>query len=134
MRKITEIVVHCAATPAGADFDIEDIRKWHVDERGWSDVGYHYVILLDGTIQLGRNLDVVGAHVAGHNLNSIGICYIGGSNGEDTRTDEQKESLEFLLNTLKRIFKKASILGHRDYEGVAKSCPSFDAKEEYKNI
>lgn len=93
MRKITDIVIHCADTPKGKHFDIKDIRKWHVEERGWSDVGYHYVILLDGTIELGRPLETPGAHVKNHNSKSIGICYIGGANGEDTRTTQQKASL-----------------------------------------
>ena len=77
MRKITDIVVHASATPKGQYFDIHDIRKWHTDPKphgnGWRDVGYHYVVLLDGTIQIGRQLEVLGAHVKGYNRNSIGI-------------------------------------------------------------
>lgn len=134
MRKIDKIVIHCSATPKGRYFDVDDIRRWHVQERGWSNVGYHYIILLDGTIQLGRSIEVVGAHVKGHNLTSIGICYIGGSHGVDTRTQEQKKSLSLLLKTLRLIFKDAEILGHRDFDKVKKDCPSFDAKTEYKFI
>ena len=134
MRRIDYIVIHCADTPKDKYFDIKDIRKWHVEERGWRDVGYHYIILLDGTIQLGRELKVVGSHVKGHNSKSIGICYIGGGGGLDTRTTKQRASLVFLIATLKRTFKKALVLGHRDFQGVTKKCPSFDAKHEYKNI
>jgi len=134
MREITQIVIHTADTPAGKYFDANDIRKWHVEERGWLDIGYHYVILLDGTIQLGRMVNIVGAHVGGYNSKSIGICYIGGGNGVDTRTDEQKTSLRYLLVTLKLMFHKAQILGHRDFEGVTKKCPNFDAIDEYKDI
>lgn len=134
MRNIDNLVIHCASTPKGKYFDADDIRKWHVEGNGWSDIGYHFVILLDGTIQLGRKIEVVGSHVKGHNLTSIGICYIGGEDGEDTRTDEQKFSLRMLLTTLKLIFNKADILGHRDFDGVNKSCPSFDAKKEYETI
>ena len=133
MRKINQIVIHCADTPEGVYFDIKDIRKWHVQERGWSDVGYHYIILLDGTIQLGRDIKTVGAHVGGHNKSSIGICYIGGKHGLDTRSTQQKASLVYLVATLKRIFK-CEVLGHRDFSGVRKYCPSFDAITEYKNI
>lgn len=134
MRDILNIVIHSADTPANKYFDINDIRKWHVEENGWSDVGYHYVILLNGTIQLGRPLNVAGAHVSGHNSKSIGICYIGGGGGIDTRTLEQKESLHYLLTTLKMTFKDAEILGHRDFNEVHKACPCFDAKKEYKYI
>ncbi len=133
MRQITSLVIHTADTPAGKFFNADDIRSWHI-KRGWSDIGYHYVILLDGTIELGRQINVIGAHVAGHNSNSIGICYIGGGGGEDTRTEAQKTSLIFLLNTLKLMFKKADILGHRDFEGVTKSCPNFNAIAEYAQI
>ncbi len=133
MRDINQIVIHTADTPKGKYFDANDIRKWHI-ERGWSDIGYHYVILLDGTIELGRMINVIGAHVAGYNSNSIGICYIGGGDEEDTRTEAQKTSLIFLLNTLKLMFKKADILGHRDFDGVTKSCPNFNAIAEYEMI
>lgn len=134
MRPIKQIVIHCADTPKDVHFDIIDIRRWHVEEQGWSDVGYHYVILLDGTIQLGRDLNTVGAHVGGHNQNSIGVCYIGGKDGLDTRTTGQKASLVYLVATLKRMFKGTKVLGHRDFAGVQKYCPSFNAKHEYKNL
>ena len=134
MRKITDIVVHCADTPKGKYFDINDIYQWHVVERGWSDIGYHYVILLDGTIQLGRDIKTVGAHVKGFNSKSIGICYIGGKGNVDTRTTQQKVSLVYLVGSLKRMFKKAKVSGHRDFPNVKKYCPSFDAKHEYKNL
>ena len=137
MREINKLVVHCSATPKGAYFDIEDIRKWHVIENGWQDVGYHFIVLLDGTIQLGRPLSVKGAHVSGHNAHSIGICYIGGGiqgKQEDTRTPEQFRSLLYLLQTLKLIFKDAVILGHKDFPNVTKSCPNFNVMEEYTDL
>lgn len=134
MREINYFVVHCADTPKGVHFDASDIRRWHTEERGWSDIGYHIVILLDGTIELGRMFDKSGAHVSGFNSKSIGICYIGGAEGEDTRTPEQKESLIKTLEFLRSIFKDAEILGHRDFQGVTKKCPCYDAKDEYKYI
>lgn len=135
-RTINEIIIHCSATPKGRDFGVEDIRRWH-KQQGWSDVGYHYVIKLDGTIEDGRDVDVVGAHCSGHNLRSIGICYIGGmsqdgSEEEDTRTDAQKKALLTLLFALRDVYPKAAIHGHRDF--AHKACPSFDATKEYKNI
>ena len=131
MRLVNKIIVHCSDTPKGAYYDIEDIRKWHVQENGWQDVGYHYIILLDGSIQIGRNLETIGAHCYGHNKSSVGVCYIGGKS-QDTRTKEQKESLKVLLKTLKKIYPIATINGHRDFSD--KNCPSFDATKEYKRL
>jgi N-acetylmuramoyl-L-alanine amidase len=136
MRKIDKILVHCAATPEGKDFTVEDIDKWH-KARGFKKIGYHFVIYNDGSIHKGRDIEEVGAHCTGHNSRSIGICYIGGvardgKTPKDTRTDFQKESLLELLKELRVKFPKAKIYGHRDF--AAKACPSFDAKTEYKDI
>jgi len=136
MREIKEIIVHCADTPEGRDDRAADIKRWHTKERGWSDIGYHYVIDLDGTIEPGRPIETAGAHCTGHNANSIGICYVGGCDEKmkpkDTRTDEQKASLLLLLKYLVAKYPNATIYGHRDFAN--KSCPSFDAKEEYKTL
>jgi N-acetylmuramoyl-L-alanine amidase len=137
MRDINYIVIHCAATKPSMDVPIERVRKWHLD-RGWSDIGYHYYITRDGKIHKGRDLNIVGAHVSGYNKNSIGICYEGGINEkgdpEDNRTDEQKKSLLKVVKVLKFVFENAVVQGHRDFPNVKKACPSFDAKNEYKNI
>ena len=135
-RKINKIIVHCTATPECREIDITDVRRWHVEERGWSDVGYHFLVLLDGTIQEGRPLERSGAHTKGHNHDSIGIAYVGGMDADmklakDTRTEEQKESLVNLLCELKDTYG-GEIYGHRDFS--SKECPSFDAKKEYENI
>lgn len=135
-RKITEIIVHCSATPEGKHFTVDDIRKWH-KAQGWSDIGYHYLIYLDGSIHNGRDVDIVGAHCTNHNSRSIGVCYIGGvekdgKTPKDTRTPEQKDSLLYLLKELKRLYPNAWIHGHRDF--AVKACPSFDAFNEYLNI
>lgn len=132
-RAINMIVVHCSATKEGQDFDAADIDKWH-RERGWNGIGYHYVVKLDGTVEKGRNINKTGSHVRGHNTRSIGICYIGGVDKDgkpkDTRTDAQKASLAALIGELKAMYG-APVQGHRDFPGVAKACPSFDAKSEY---
>ena len=135
-RKIKEIIVHCSATPEGKDYSVDTIRKWHL-QRGFSDIGYHYIIYRDGSIHTGRDESVIGAHCKGHNSNSIGVCYIGGcaSDGKtpkDTRTTEQRQSLLKLLKELKVKYPKASIHGHRDFAN--KACPSFDATKEYSSI
>lgn len=136
MRKINEIIVHCAATPEGKNFKAADIDRWH-RERKMKCIGYHYVVDLDGTVEPGRPESEIGAHCLGHNQYSIGVCYVGGLAADgrtpkDTRTAAQKEALLALLKKLRAKYPKASIHGHRDF--AAKACPSFDATREYKNI
>jgi len=136
MRSISEIIVHCSATPEGQDFTTQDITRWH-RARKYRTIGYHYVIYRDGSIHEGRPLEAVGAHCAGHNRGSIGICYIGGcaadgKSPKDTRTAEQKRALLDLLKELKARFPKATIHGHREF--TAKACPCFDAFSEYRNL
>lgn len=149
-RAITSIAIHCSATPAGRDVRAATIRAWHL-AKGWSDIGYHFVIDLDGTIEVGRPLRTAGAHVAGHNARSIGICYVGGlaADGKtpaDTRTPAQKAALAQLLTVLRQRWRIAEIKGHRDYSPDLngdgritpnewmKACPSFDARAEYQGI
>lgn len=134
MRTINEIIVHCSATKEGKSFSVQDINRWHIRE-GYNGIGYHYVVYLDGTIAKGRSIDKVGAHTKGHNAESIGICYIGGLDGEnkpkDTRTKAQKESLKQLIGDLCAEYPTINkISGHRQY--AAKACPCFDAEKEYK--
>ena len=148
-RQIDWLVVHCTATREGQDISVNQIRQWHLN-RGWSDIGYHYVIDLDGNIHEGRPVWRIGAHVRGYNRYSIGITYVGGVSSllspKDTRTPQQKSALRNLLIELKKLYPNAKIQGHRDFSkdinnnGVIepfewlKACPSFDAKTEYKNI
>lgn len=132
MRRIDEIIVHCSATPRGRYVTAADIDRWHC-ERGWNGIGYHYVVGLDGNIELGRNENEIGAHCKGHNANSIGICYIGGlsSDGKvavDTRTDEQRVALTKLIMLLKERYPDAKVYGHRDF--AKKDCPCFDVHKE----
>tara|TARA_Y100000004_G_scaffold172547_1_gene209479 strand:- start:17 stop:460 length:444 start_codon:yes stop_codon:yes gene_type:complete len=135
VREIDKIIVHCSATREGQDIDVETIRQWHTSPpRNWSDIGYHYVIYLDGTIAPGRPEERQGAHCKGNNKTSIGVCYVGGvekdgKTPKDTRTGEQKAALAALLLELKSVYCDAVIHGHRDFSN--KACPSFDATEEY---
>lgn len=131
MRELKRIILHCSATEEGANFSVHDIRRWHL-ARGWRDVGYHYVITLDGEIQHGRPVDQVGAHVQNHNANSIGICYIGGlRNGipADTMTELQEIAMMDLIHSLRRTFGWMPISGHNEY--AHKACPSFNVQEKY---
>lgn len=136
MREIKQIIIHCADTPDGRNDTAADIRRWH-KARGFNDIGYHYVIDLDGTIEPGRDVSVAGAHCTGQNATSIGICYIGGKTADmktakDTRTEEQKAALLSLLKYLVRKYPGAKIYGHKDF--APKACPCFDAKTEYEEL
>lgn len=151
VRRLTGIVIHCSATKEGKDFTAADIDRWH-RERGFNGIGYHFVIRLDGTIEAGRQLELPGAHTSGHNKDTIGICYIGGldasGKAKDTRTDEQKEALRWLITAVRKYLPSGlglTVKGHRDYSpdkngnGVIdkyeriKECPCFDAIPEYDN-
>lgn len=140
MRHIDTLVIHCSATPEGRAVSVDTIRKWHMEDRGFNDIGYHFVVGLDGAVWRGRPVSQVGAHVYGHNKTSIGICYVGGVTNDgrlapkDTRTPEQKAALQGLLTSLSLEYPIKRILGHRDFAGVAKACPCFNAVPEYRGI
>lgn len=135
-RQVNKIIVHCTATPEGRDVTVDEIRRWHVEEKNWSDIGYHWIVTLNGTLERGRPEHIQGAHAKGFNKNSIGLCYVGGVDKDmipkDTRTKGQKETLKCILEDLKDRYPNAEIIGHRDVS--SKACPSFDAKAEYNSI
>lgn len=130
MREIKEIIIHCSATPQVRDITATDIDRWH-KERGYNSIGYHYVIRIDGSIELGRGEATVGAHCIGHNTNSIGVCYIGGCDTamrpKDTRTAAQNTSLLSLVKRLSAKYPSASIHGHNEFAN--KACPAFDVQK-----
>ena len=134
MRPINEIIIHCSVTAEGKDFKAADIRRWHVQGNGWKDIGYHFVIDLDGTVEVGRPVAQQGAHCTNHNKTTIGICYVGGCAADgktpmDTRTEAQKKSLRELVAVLRSCFPTITkVSGHRDYAN--KACPSFDVHAE----
>jgi len=131
MRPINKIIIHCSATPEDRDVKTETIRGWHLD-RGFSDLGYHFVIELDGMMKKGRPLEVVGAHVRGQNNNSIGICYVGGVDEQmkpkNTLDKCQEEQLIAILKWLKEKFPKATVHGHNEFTD-SKACPSFNVQK-----
>lgn len=149
-ENIDSLVIHCSATRAGQDVRAADIDKWH-KERGFAMIGYNYVIDLDGTVEIGRPLTMVGAHCKGWNDRSIGICYVGGldknGNPKDTRTPAQKEAMNRLVYDLLEAYPTITqILGHRDTspdlngDGTItpnewiKACPCFDVRSEYPTL
>ncbi len=135
MRTLDKIVIHCSATPPTMDIGVKEIRSWHVNERKWKDIGYHFVVRRDGEVELGRPLEMQGAHARGHNKTSVGVCWVGGvdkdMNPENNMTREQEAELWCTVQNLMLIYgiEKAQVVGHRDLPGVTKACPSFDVKE-----
>lgn len=123
MRPITEIIIHCADTPNGKEFHNTDIDAWH-KKRGWTGIGYHYVICIDGNVEPGRRLEVAGAHAQGHNAKSIGICLI----GKDRFTLAQWESLQELVFDLTGKCPDARVIGHCEVDKHGKTCPNFSVR------
>lgn len=138
MRQINEIILHCAATPPNwmdgepISAKVDAIRRWH-KQRGWRDIGYHFVIDRDGTVAEGRDVSQVGAHVKGHNTGTIGICLLGGKGSSETDqfadhfTREQDFAVRRLIARLKRDHPIKKISGHNEY--AAKACPGFQVSE-----
>lgn len=137
MRKIDTIVIHCAATRPSMDVGAREIDQWH-RARGFKCIGYHFVIRRNGKLEKGRPVEQVGAHVAGHNTNSIGICLVGGvsqkdfTKAENNFTAEQWPQLIRLIKDLKSRFDIKSILGHNELD-KNKACPSFSVKQWLKD-
>lgn len=137
-REVRLLIVHCSATRCDRDFPLPALRRSHL-ARGFADIGYHFYITRDGEVHICRPVHQIGAHAAGWNDKSIGICYEGGLSEEghpaDTRTYAQKCSLMDLLRQLKRDYPQAKILGHYQLgASVKKRCPCFDARGEYGSL
>ncbi len=123
MRDINKVFIHCSDSDYSHHDNIETIRKWHVEERGWSDVGYHYFIRNDGTIENGRPIDKIPAAQSGHNTGSIAICL----SGKDVFTEKQFTALRELCRQLNNKYK---VTFHGHCEVSSKTCPNF----EYRSV
>jgi len=148
-RKITDIVIHCSDSPNGRHHTVADIDAWH-RERGFirpphwriakkfntslTSVGYHFVIYIDGTIVTGRHPDEIGAHVAGHNTQSLGICLI----GKDEFSEAQFAGLKSLcVEIIASVTTSPVIKGHCEYDTAiaqGKTCPNFSVKEWLRTL
>jgi len=138
MRPINEIIIHCTATRSdwwatrSTNQKVQEVRKWHLD-RGWSDIGYHYLIDRNGNVANGRPLERIGAHVKGHNTGTIGIALFGGHGSSandkflDNFTVEQWAALRSLITDLQKRFGDLKISGHNEY--AAKACPGFQVQD-----
>jgi N-acetylmuramoyl-L-alanine amidase len=136
MRDLNRIILHCSATREGKDFSADTIRDWHVKGNGWSDIGYHWVIRLDGSIEVGRPLEKSGAHTKGHNKDSVGVCYIGGCDADgkpkDTMNPEQEKAWRMIVLSLRTLYGDLTIHGHNEFAN--KACPSFIVKEKFADM
>lgn len=133
MRAIKYIVIHCTATPQSTT--VAAIKRYWREVLKWNNPGYHIIVKPDGSYERLAEDTKICNGVAGHNANAIHISYIGGVDGAgkavDNRTTAQKSTLTTLVRTFKNKYPSASVLGHRDFPGVKKSCPCFNAREEY---
>lgn len=132
MRPLKRIILHCTATPEGKHFDVATIRKWH-KAQGWKDIGYHYVIYIDGSVHEGRPIEQIGSHAKGHNSDSIGIVYVGGCDAnmkaKDTLNEAQETAMVNLIKALREKHGEMSLHGHNEF--AAKACPSFKVKDKF---
>ena len=132
-KSTTMIIIHCSATREGQDIKAKTIKQWHL-QRGFSTIGYHYIIDLDGTIEKGRDESLVGAHCIGKNAISIGICYVGGCDKnlkpKDTRTDAQKKAMKTLVHQLMKKYNIPlnNVYGHYQFCSY-KECPSVKIEQ-----
>ena len=132
---VHEVVIHASATRPNwmanntPQERFAEIRRWHMEDRGWRDIGYHRFIDRDGTIIVGRSLYEIGAHVKDHNRGTVGICLAGGHGAmatdafEDNFTEAQRQSLKAYLRELSMLTEIRKISGHNEY--AAKACPGF---------
>ena len=134
MRTIEKVIVHCSATKPSMSVDAALIREWHVEERGWRDIGYHFVICRDGSIEVGRPITESGAHCKGHNSDSIGVCLVGGvdefNNPVNNFLAEQFRVLHDLIKSFEMIVPGIDVDGHHDFD-KHKPCPCFDVRLWY---
>ena len=135
-RRITHIVLHCTATPQTTT--VASIRRYWQDSLKWRSPGYHRIILADGSVTVLAPDSQLANGVAGHNANSIHVSYIGGVNGKGqpvaNRTAAQRATTERLVKELKLRYPAAAAVGHRDFPGVKKACPSFDVATWLKEV
>ena len=126
MRHINKVIIHCSDSDHKHHDDISVIRRWHVEENRWTDIGYHYFIKKNGQVQEGRPLSRFGAHAKGYNHESIGICL----HGRNNFTKEQFASMNKLCSLLMCDFNltDSNFFGHNDVSD--KTCPNFDVKKK----
>lgn len=124
MRKINKIIIHCSDSDLEIHDNVETIRKWHVEERNWKDIGYHYVVTKNGNVHQGRPLKEAGAHTFGHNDDSIGVCLT----GREEFSASQFFSLAWLVRDLLEQFPECMKVLPHNYYSDNKTCPNFNLR------
>ena len=136
MRNLRYLVLHCSATPEGRPVTAAEIKRWHKG-KGWRDIGYHFVIELSGKVVPGRRIEQAGSHVQGWNAETVGICYVGGTDldmkPKDTLTVAQEIALENLVAALRAKYGPMELYGHNDFTDT-KACPSFKVSERLPGL
>lgn len=142
---VKHIVIHGSWTHPDLDVGADEIREWHID-RGFSDIGYHYVIRRDGTLEEGRDARYQGAHVKGSNASTLGICLVGGRPGDEEADGQWEFNYTFaqlmtLTSLIQDIFQDevleaqpGVVIGHRDCPDATKRCPGFDVQAFYDDL
>lgn len=135
LKNVKWIVVHYSATPIERNVSAADIEAMH-KAKGYKAIGYHFYIRRSGEVEVGRPIAdgyfTQGAHVLGHNPESIGICFEGGvtladmNTGRDTRTPGQTKALISIIEKLLVQCPGAQVVGHKDMPGAKTQCPGFD--------
>lgn len=132
LLRVDRLIIHCSATRPSMDIGDDEIKQWHLaKDPPWDDIGYHIIIRRSGVVEFGRSFDEQGAHVRGHNTDSLGLCLIGGVSEGDVNvaeanyTPEQWGALGKTVDWIKVMLSHASVLGHCDLD-ANKACPSFD--------
>jgi hypothetical protein len=132
---VREVILHCSATrpewlgASSLAAKRAEIRRWHMQDRGWRNIGYHWLIDFDGQRAAGRPETDIGAHVVDHNRGTIGICLIGGHGADaddmfgEHFTAPQARTLRALITDIRSRTQIAKVTGHNDY--AAKACPGF---------
>lgn len=132
MRNIKYIVVHCTGTPINTS--IRSIKNYWKNKLKWKEPGYHYIIKSNGEIINLQPISKPSNGVKGYNAHAIHISYIGGEGGIDTRTQDQKKAIEYLITQFIILWPDVEVLGHKDFPGVTKTCPNYDVKKEVKKM
>jgi hypothetical protein len=139
------IILHCSATSKQwarnkpMDLILSEIRHWHVNDNGWSDVGYHWLIGPTGEVVTGRDETLMGAHTKAHNSDSIGICLIGGRGSGDTDAPEdhftpaQLAALVELVADIERRYPGVqTVHGHNEF--ARRACPGFRVADHWERV
>jgi len=123
-RKIHRVFIHCSASDYPQHDNVATMQKWHL-ARGFSEVGYHFFIRKDGTLEYGRDIEKTPAAQKGHNRYTLAVCLHGLK--EEKFTEAQFKTLRALAEQIAHNYENISFHGH--CEVSPKACPVFDYRK-----